>query len=58
MNAQVHLDSADALQEVIDFFRDARNVLGRDLMCAEPKADVSKLGLNVSNPSRTSKFAC
>jgi hypothetical protein len=47
VNAKVLLDSADALQEVIDFFREARNVLGSDFKRVEPKADVSKLGLNV-----------
>ena len=47
MNAKVLLDSADALQEVTDFFREAQNVLGRDFKRAGPKADVSELDLNV-----------
>jgi hypothetical protein len=34
-NAKVLLDSADALQEVIDFFREARDVLGSDFKRGE-----------------------
>ena len=49
-NAKVLLDSADALQEVIDFFREARNVLGGDFKRVEPKADVSVLDLNIREP--------
>ena len=47
MNAKVPLDSADALQEVIDLFREARNVLSSDFECVEPKTDVLELGLNI-----------
>jgi hypothetical protein len=47
--AKVLLDSADALQEVIDFFREARDVLGSDFKCVDPKT-----GLNVCKPSRIS----
>ena len=50
VNAKVLLDSADALQEVIDFLREARNVLGGVFMRVEPKADVSVLDLNVREP--------
>jgi hypothetical protein len=47
VNAKVLLDSADALQEVIDFFRETRNVPGSDFECVEPKTDVFELGLNI-----------
>jgi hypothetical protein len=50
VNAKVLLDSADALQEVIDFFREARDVLGSDFKCVDPKTDVFELGLNVCKP--------
>jgi hypothetical protein len=50
MNAKVLLDSADALQEVIDFLREARNVLGSDFKRVEPKADGFEFGLNVCEP--------
>jgi hypothetical protein len=43
VNAKVLLDSADALQEVIDFFREARDVPGSDFKCVEPKTDVFNL---------------
>jgi hypothetical protein len=35
VNAKVLLDSAYALQEVIDFFREARDVLGSDFKRGE-----------------------
>jgi hypothetical protein len=41
VKAKVLLDSADGLQEVIDFFRKARNVLCSDFKRVEPKANVS-----------------
>jgi hypothetical protein len=47
VNAKVLLDSADALQEVIDFFREAREVPGSDFECVEPKTHVFELGLNI-----------
>ena len=50
VNAKVLLDSADLLQEVIHFFREARNVLGSDFKPVEPKADVFEFGLNVCEP--------
>src|SRR5277367_4564641 len=50
VNAKVLLDSADALQEVIDFFREARDVLGSDFKCVDSNTDVFELGLNVCKP--------
>jgi hypothetical protein len=47
VNAKMLLDRADALQEVIDFFREARDVPGSDFECVEPKTDVFELFLNI-----------
>jgi hypothetical protein len=50
VNAKALLDSADALQEVIDFLREARNVLGSGFKRVEPKTDVFEFDLNVCEP--------
>ena len=55
VNAKMLLDSADTLQEVIDFFRETRDVRGSDFKRAELKANVSELGLNVCEPLRASQ---
>ena len=49
VNAKVFLDSTDA-HEVIDFFREARNIPRSDFKRVEPKTDVFELGLNVCEP--------